>query len=264
MPSAGEVEQFAYCAHNWWLARAGVDPATAGSRRGIEEHARGGEALASAELDKTEYRRAVAWAFRFLGVAASLTVLTLEVLFLRGSPLHYVFLTLALVLVASSGGLLVIAFTAQETYRSKQQEGRLVPGQVVDSDLAGEGTILADPALGLTGKPDYVLKTEHGLVPVEVKTGQTPERPFESHVLQLASYLDLLEADTGTAPEYGLLTYPQGIFRIAWDQDLRGRLTATLGRMAAAQAAGKADRDHEQPGRCRGCARRAACDQRLA
>jgi hypothetical protein len=34
--------------------------------------------------------------------------------------------------------------------------------------------------------------------------------------------------------------------------------------MAEAKAAGKADRDHEQPGRCRGCARRDACEQRLA
>jgi CRISPR-associated exonuclease Cas4 len=264
MPSAGEVEQFAYCAHNWWLARGGVDPTTSGSRRGIEEHARGGKAIASAEVDKTEYRRAVAWAFRFLAMAGSVTVLTLELLFLRQTPQHYLFLTLALVLVASSGGLLVIALTAQETYRATQQAGRIVPGQVVDSDLTGEGKVLTDPTLDLSGKPDYILKTAHGLVPVEVKTGQTPERPYESHVLQVASYLHLLETTTGKAPEYGLLTYPQGTFRVGWDDDLRGRLRATLARMAAAKAAGKADRDHQQPGRCRGCARRAACDQRLA
>lgn len=263
MPSAGEVEQFAYCAHNWWLARRGVDPQEQ-SRRGIAAHQASGEALAKAEEDKLEYRRAIAWAFRLLAVAASLTVLTLELLFLRQSPQHYVFLTLALVLVASSGGLLVIALTAQETYRATQQAGRLVPGQVVASDLAGEGTLLSDPALGLTGKPDYVLKTAHGLVPVEVKTGQTPPRPYESHVLQVASYLHLLESTTGSPPEYGLLTYPDGTFRIGWDADLRARLRATLERMAAAEAAGKADRDHEQPGRCRGCARRAACEQRLA
>ncbi|MEA3144332.1 MAG: CRISPR-associated exonuclease Cas4 [Thermoplasmata archaeon] len=264
MPSAGEVEQFAYCAHNWWLARRGVDSATAGSVRGIQEHARGGEAIASAELDKKEYRRALAWAFRFLAMAGSVTVLALELLFLRQTPQHYLFLTLALVLVASSGGLLVIALTVQETYRATQQAGRIVPGHVIDSDLAGEGQVLTDPALGLSGKPDYVLKTAHGLVPVEVKTGQTPQRPYDSHALQVASYLHLLEANTGKAPEYGLLTYPQGTFRIGWDDGLRAKLKATLERMAAAEAAGKADRDHEQPGRCRGCARRAACDQRLA
>jgi CRISPR-associated exonuclease Cas4 len=262
MPSAGEVEQFAYCAHNWWLARGGTDPQEQ-SRRGVAVHQASGEALAHAEEDKKEYRRALGWAFRFLAVAASVTVLTLELLFLRQTPQHIVFLTLALVLVASSGGLLVIAFNAQETYRATQQASRIVPGHVVDSDLAGGGRLLEDPALGLTGKPDYVLQTAHGLVPVEVKTGQTPDRPFESHLLQVAAYLQLLEATTGKAPEYGLLTYPNGTFRVGWDEDLRGRLTATLGRMAAAQAAGRADRDHEQPGRCRGCARRAACDQRL-
>jgi CRISPR/Cas system-associated exonuclease Cas4 (RecB family) len=264
MPSAGEVEQFAYCAHNWWLARKGIDPAGPGSQRGIAEHRQGGQALASAELDKREYRRAVAWSFRFLAVAASLTVLTLELLYLRQSPQHIIFLTTALVLVASSGGLLVIALTSQEEYRAKQRAGNLVPGQVVDSDLAGGGRILHDHKLGLSGAPDYVLQTQHGMVPVEVKTGMTPKRPFESHVLQVASYLQLLETMTGAAPEYGLLTYPEGTFRVGWDDALRTRLHAALARMAAAQAAGKADRDHSEPGRCRGCARRDACAQRLA
>jgi CRISPR-associated exonuclease Cas4 len=264
MPSAGEVEQFAYCAHNWWLARKGVDPHAQGSQRGIAEHRKGGEALQTAEQQKTEYRRAIAWSFRFLGVAASLTVLTLELVLLRQSPQHIIFLTLALVLVASSSGLLVIALTSKEEYKAEQQAARLVPGQVVDSDLAGGGKVMHDDLHGLSGAPDYILQTAHGVVPVEVKTGMTPKRPFESHVLQVASYLQLVEATTGKQPEYGLLTYPQGIFRIAWDPDLRTRLLATLDRMAAAVATGKADRDHQEPGRCRGCARRDACEQKLA
>ena len=99
--------------------------------------------------------------------------------------------------------------------------------------------------------------------PVEVKTGHTPPKPYPNHVLQVSCYLRLLEAN-GRTPPYGLVNYPEGVFRIAWGEPQKADLRATLDRIEAARKAGKADRDHEQPGRCRGCARRSACEQRLA
>ena len=37
----------------------------------------------------------------------------------------------------------------------------------------------------------------HGVVPVEVKTGQTPDAPFPSHVMQLAREAGILHIDGG-------------------------------------------------------------------
>lgn len=263
MPSAGEVEQYAYCAHNWWLARRGESGSGAGSKRGVAEHQRLGAVQQDVEEGKRDYRQGLNWSFRFLAVAGSLTFLTLEVLFLRASPYHILFLTMALVLVSASTGLLVIALDAQRRVQREEAKGELVPGQLLDSDLAGGGKTLRDPDWNLSGTPDYLLDTPAGPVPVEVKTGHTPNRPYANHVLQLACYMRLLEAN-GRPPPYGLVNYPEGVFRVAWDDTRRKDLRDVLARMAAAQATGKADRDHEQPGRCKGCARRDACDQRLA
>ncbi len=263
MPSAKEVEQFAYCAHNWWLARHGATGDGEPARRGQAEHAKLGSEQSKAEVEKREYRSALTWSFRILAVAGSATFLTVELAFLQASPYHILLLATALVMVAASAGLLVIALLAQASYRGRQSKAGLIPGRLLDSDLAQQSPLLAETSWGLHGRPDYVLQTQGGATPVEVKTGHTPDHPHRSHTLQLACYLHLLEAN-GPAPAYGLLQYPAGVFRVDWTPALKADLKATLATMAQAQATGKADRDHEQPGRCRGCARRDACDQKLA
>ncbi len=264
MTSAGEVEQFAYCPHNWWLSRHGVEGAGAGSKAGQAVHAKLGAAQSTVETEKKEYRRALWWFFRIVALACSATVLTLEVVYLRSFEHIVVLVTATGILVAGAAALLVLALLNERFYKRGQAQAGLVPGKLVASDLAGQGELLHDPAWDLHGRPDYVLQTKSGFVPVEVKAAKTPRRPHANHRLQLACYLRLIEAKTGQAPEYGLLNYPEGVFRVAWDEPLKAELKATLDRIAAARAAGQADRDHEHVGRCVGCARRDACDQRLA
>lgn len=264
MPSAGEVEQFGYCAHNWWLAQRGTHGGEGeGSRRGIAEHKKLGGEQRQVEGHKRDYKQGVTWSFRLLLVASSVTFLTLELVFLRAHPQHILFLTMALVLVSASSGTMVIALDAQRRVKKAEAEGRLIPGTLVDSDLEGQGKVLSDPVWDLTGTPDYILDTPGGPVPVEVKTGHTPNRPYPNHVLQVSCYMRLLEA-AGKPPAYGLVNYPDGVFRVAWGDQQKADLKAVLDRMKDAKATGKADRDHDVPGRCKGCARRDACEQRLA
>jgi CRISPR/Cas system-associated exonuclease Cas4 (RecB family) len=262
--SAGEVEQFAYCAHNWWLAREGATGDGAGSKRGVSEHKRLGGELQAAEVQKRDVRQGFNWSFRFLLVAASATFLTLELVFLRQHPHHILFLTMALVLVSASAGTMVIALDAQRRLKVTQDKGEIITShRLLDSDLGGGGQLLVDKEWDLTGTPDYLLDTPGGPVPVEVKTGHTPPKPYPNHVLQVSCYMRLLEAN-GRTPPYGLVNYPDGVFRVAWGEPQKADLRATLARMADARVAGKADRDHDQVGRCKGCARRDACEQRLA
>jgi CRISPR-associated exonuclease Cas4 len=256
VPSAGEVEQFVYCAHNWLLAQRGIDEQDAGSRRGVAQHAATGRAARAAEQASKDRRAGLNWSFRILAVAASATFLTLEVLYLRSEELHLIFLTTALVLTTSSAGLLAVALDAEVRERRARKASGLV-GDLVDSDLEGEGKVLTDAQWDLRGSPDSLLATESGTIPVELKTGHTPDRPYESHVMQLAVYMRLLEA-RGEPPPYGLLQYPEGTFRVAWDDEVRARLRVTLDRMKAAKKSGRADRDHQVPGRCRGCEQRLA------
>lgn len=263
MPSAKEVEQFAYCAHNWWLARQGASGSSDAARRGQAGHDALGAQQATVEREKRDYRDALRWSFRILAVAASFSFLAVELVFLTGSPQHITLLTIALVLVSTSSALLVLALLSQRDYKRHQKEAGLLPGRLLASDLAEQTPLLSDPVWEITGRPDYILQTRDGPAPVEVKTGRTPDAPHRSHMLQLAVYLRLLET-RGPRPIYGLLQYPAGIFRVAWTPELESDLKATLDRMAAAQRAGIANRDHEQAGRCRGCARRDACEQKLA
>ena len=65
----------------------------------------------------------------------------------------------------------------------------------------------------LVGRPDYVLDTRDGSVPVEVKPGRRAAAPYDSDVLQLAAYCLLLEDSEGRAPRYGLLRYAEHTFQ---------------------------------------------------
>lgn len=263
--SAGEVEQFAYCPRNWQLARHGVEGNLDGARRGVEGHRAAGAALLSAQREERDFRTGIAWSLRVSLVGLSGMLVVLGVFLLQGSLLSLLALGVALLLLLASSALLTVALASQVRARRIQRDAHLVPGRVLHQDIGAETPLLEDRAWGLSGRPDYILQTRSGTVPVEVKTGRTPAAaPHRSHALQLACYLRLVEATSGQPPEYGLLSYPEGTFRVAWDAALQEDLRNTLERMAVARATGIADRDHEQPGRCRGCARRDACDQRLA
>jgi CRISPR/Cas system-associated exonuclease Cas4 (RecB family) len=187
MPSAGEVEQFAFCAHNWLLARQGVDPHV-GSVRGMERHRSMGKEQTQAEHDRRESRYALQAALSVIMLALS-GVLAAVALQLRGQVDVTALVVVAIVLALGSSSLLTLSLFAQRELNRRLRAARLVPGRVLSSDLAGEAPLLVDASWDLTGRPDYILRTRTGFVPVEVKTGRTPEKPYRSHRLQVASYL---------------------------------------------------------------------------
>jgi CRISPR-associated exonuclease Cas4 len=115
----------------------------------------------------------------------------------------------------------------------------------------------------LTGRPDYLVRSRKGLIPVEVKSGGTPARPYEAHLLQLAAYCLLVEEQEGQAPPYGILKYPERAFEIDYTDALRDELLDTLDAIRTDQRARQVGRSHEEPGRCRGCGYSDRCDQRL-
>ena len=142
MPSAGDVERFVYCAHNWWLAKQGHD-ADKDAMRGVEAHNRIGEALHETERHRRENLRALRWSFRGAAVAGALTIATLAIIGFDRTAESYILLTAALVMLNGSVGLLTIAMVEERTIKRIQREMGLVPGVLVDDDLAGDGELLA-------------------------------------------------------------------------------------------------------------------------
>ena len=150
----------------------------------------------------------------------------------------------------------------------ERKKSRLPNAQVVyaDTDLWQRvPQSLVDHQLGLVGKPDYVMKTRQGrLIPVEVKTGNTPDSPYDSHLLQLMAYGLLIQSNYAQTPEYGLLHYPDKDFRVDFTPELETRLLDMLGDIRQIEKEnGTPPRSHASGARCRSCGYRDICDQKI-
>ncbi len=170
-------------------------------------------------------------------------------------------MTLAYVLV-----LLLLALLLFWQAGRQQRAAGLPGGRVIYTDTRAWGQVpqpLYDPVLKLTGKPDYLVKDGKRVVPVEVKTGRTPEAPYDSHIYQLAAYCVLVEREYGVRPPYGIVHYPKRTFAVDFTPQLESALLDLLTEMRRAESRGSADRSHEDAHRCRGCGYWSVCEQRL-
>jgi len=169
----------------------------------------------------------------------------------------YLLVPLAFILVS----LLVLVLSA----RFKRRVG-LPPGQIVYADAENWSKPykpLYDSALGLTGKPDYLIRKKDATIPVEVKSTWAPSSPYDSHVMQLAAYCFLVESTTGTRPSYGLLRYRNRTFKIRYSQELEEKLVDIIHTIRLEKNSRDVGRSHNQPRRCTRCGYRNICSQRI-
>lgn len=171
---------------------------------------------------------------------------------------------MTLVLLLLSVALLTLAlWLALRARRGRQQSG-LPQGRLVYADT-GRWSVVAKPYFSpryrLTGKPDYLVDGDDGLVPVEVKHTAAPAggQAYASHVMQLAAYCLLVEEAHGRAPRYGLIRYDDATVRIDYTAAMRSQLLALLDEVRASRARGEVSRSHRDPARCRACGVRHAC-----
>jgi CRISPR-associated exonuclease Cas4 len=114
-------------------------------------------------------------------------------------------------------GLVILLFVTKDG-----QKFGILKSKVVYSDTEGQpGEVLFSKTLNLVGKPDYLIK-ENGLIfPVEIKTGKTPSSPYLNHTLQLMAYCLLVEENFGIKPVGGYLKYPEKEFKIAYTNEAK-------------------------------------------
>lgn len=261
--SAGDVGRFVYCPLNWKLASGGARGE--GGRHGMEVHqdlAETVDALESYQQSaKVSVQTSLVWAL----AAISAAILAVEYFVLRAERMPwFVFLLAAVMMVA--GSLYLVVFFLYYRRRAQQllRSRNIQSGEIAFSDIAGNRRLLRSRLYPLQGTPDYIVKRENAYVPVELKTGKTPQHPYESHVLQLASYCLLLKEEFGVRPPVGVLAYPERHFEVAFTPELEDQVLRTLLRIQLAQRTGEAHRNHENPRRCMGCSRREGCPERLA
>jgi CRISPR-associated exonuclease Cas4 len=141
--------------------------------------------------------------------------------------------------------------------------GRLVYADSHSRDWRANTQPLYSPTHHLTGKPDYLVQTGRGLIPVEVKSSPSPEIPYLGHILQVAAYCLLVEDVTGTTPSHGLLKYADALYEVDFTRELRRELLDTMAEMRQGWLAESVARSHTQPNKCAACRFQPVCDQAL-
>jgi CRISPR-associated exonuclease Cas4 len=146
-----------------------------------------------------------------------------------------------------------------------QTTGLPANARILSSDVgAADPPLLEDPALGIRGRPDYVIREAKGLVPVEVKPTRASTQLYQSDLIQLAAYLLLVRAVYPTQfAGYGRVQYRHAQFVVELTPELEARCRATAHLVRAARQATTVHRTHSLAVKCRACAMRPFCDEAL-
>ena len=106
---------------------------------------------------------------------------------------------------------------------------------------------------GLAGRPDFILHTKDGLLPLEIKHSKRPRQPYFSHVMQLVSYCLLIEEEKGIKPKYGFLQYKGGqAFAVPYTENMKSFLIKTMQEMRGYIDSGESPKPNRRY-RCEKC-----------
>jgi CRISPR-associated exonuclease Cas4 len=167
-----------------------------------------------------------------------------------------------LLMIVFALALLAWAQASRRIRRSGVPEGPLL-FQDADRRRALHRPLLSS-RYGLTGKPDYLVETSEGMVPVEVKSHDSLRSgPYPSDIAQLTAYCVLVEDATGIPPPYAIIQYANRPWRIQFTHQKRKEVLRVIDEMQSARRSQSVHRDHRQPGRCRACGFRDVCDERI-
>ncbi len=161
-------------------------------------------------------------------------------------------LLLGLILLRSAGGATKGMPKGDVIYRDKTESEE-------------PGPPLYSARLNLTGRPDFIIRSLDGIIPVECKSGRSPRdgTPRDGHVAQLAAYCLLVREVMSEPVPYGVVRYADRSFSIAFTPEREAWVVAILERMRLRQTEPVVHRSHAQPWRCRSCGMRERCVEAL-
>lgn len=162
-----------------------------------------------------------------------------------------------MIFIVISGLLKIHISTVKQKYSIQN-------GKIKYIDLNKPGETLFSSKYRLAGKPDYIVKQKNYLIPVEVKTGLHFQSE-RNHVMQLASYCQLVEENYHSFTPYGILVYYDTgkQFKIPFNPKLRFELEDTLKKMQEVLKKRRVARNHNSPEKCNTCSMRKYCTEKL-
>ena len=153
--------------------------------------------------------------------------------------------------------------------RSRKKTG-IPAGELFYQDLAGQpffGEALRSDRLGISGKPDCLIRTADGTVPVELKKSSKPPargEVYPNHMIQALAYCALVEDQMKDPVPYALVIYAgERVRKVEFTDARRQWLLRTIQEVELARERFTADRNHDHRGRCVGCGVRSNCNQAL-
>ncbi len=153
--------------------------------------------------------------------------------------------------------------------KSRKKTG-IPAGELFYQDLSGQpffGGALRSDRLGISGKPDCLIRTADGIVPVELKKSNKPPargEVYPNHLIQALAYCALVEDQLKERVPYALVIYSgHQVRRVNFTDNRREWLLRTVREVELARERLTANRNHDHRGRCAGCGVRSHCDQSL-
>jgi CRISPR-associated exonuclease Cas4 len=213
------------------------------------------------------YERGVIWfaiVAMILAINAGIMNFSRNLEELYGTLIAHIFEVIALLWLIGAAFFLYVVLMSSRTATKLRKDHGIESGSIeyVDS-MDSTSKMLKSKKYDLRGRPDYILKKEDGLVPVEVKTGRTPKGPLFSHILQLAAYFLLIEENYKIRPPYGIIKYSDKEHEIENDEELNKILISKLKEMKEILKTKEAHRNHKRESKCRYCSRREICPEKL-
>jgi CRISPR-associated exonuclease Cas4 len=152
-------------------------------------------------------------------------------------------------------------------YFSRRSATGLPAGLLVYDD-AGRQHLqrpLVSHRLRLAGRPDYLIETAAGLVPVELKSSACPRSgPHAAHVAQLMTYCVLVEDALSRPVPYGVLQYSDAQRQIPFTPDRKREVLQLADDIRHKRGSRNVHRQHQHIGRCRKCGYRSVCEEVLS
>ena len=154
--------------------------------------------------------------------------------------------------------------------RNQRRHMGLPDGEIIFQDHAGqllEAELLTSEYYGIRGKPDCLIRTPEGIVPVELKQSSRPPAHngiYPNHKIQVLAYCVLATEHYGEPVPYGLVLYGENQARKVYPSE--DNLTWLFDVVEAVRQSwhrSKVERSHQLPGRCSGCGLRDNCGQML-
>ena len=171
--------------------------------------------------------------------------------------------TALLVAVVFLLAVLVWFSANQKLARSGIPEGRIV------SQDAGRRHKVHRPLVslryGLVGKPDYLIETRDGFVPVEIKSRNSPRAgPSDNDLAQLTASCVLVEDVVGSVPPQGIIQHADRCWRIKYTPQAARDVLQIVNEIRESQQSDSIHRSHKQPSRCRACGFKNVCEESIA